>query len=228
MSQTRILVIEDDPDIQDLLRFNLEKEGYEVQGFESGEKGLDHARSTVPDLILLDLMLPGLDGLRVSEILKRDRKTRDIPVVMLTARGEEEDVVRGLEAGADDYVTKPFSPRILLARITAVLRRSAPDADESQEIVEIHDFKIDPVRHHISWRDEPLMLTSTEFRFIHHLALHPGWVFTRSQIVQAIHGHDYPVTDRSIDVLVVGLRKKLGDAGVCVETVRGVGYRFME
>ncbi len=147
---------------------------------------------------------------------------------MLTARGEEQDIVRGLEAGADDYVTKPFSARILLARLAAVLRRKRSPKISEGDVLRVHDLVIDPGRHKVFYGDEAIDLTSSEFRLLHYLARKPGWVFTRDQIVVAVHGHDYPVTDRSVDVMVVGLRKKLGNAGEAIETVRGVGYRMKE
>jgi two-component system phosphate regulon response regulator PhoB len=174
-------------------------------------------------------MLPGMDGLEVCKALKADSTTHNIPVMMLTARSEEADIVTGLELGADDYITKPFSRRVLLARVKAVLRRGSENAaiDDSGP-VRIHDLVINPKRHEVLVNGESIVLTFTEFRVLHFLANRPGWVFTRSQIVEAVRGDDYPVTDRSVDVQIVGLRKKLGDTGHYIETVRGVGYRFMD
>lgn len=227
----KILVVEDEEDILELLEFNLAKAGYEVEGVDSGEAALAAVRSHQPDLILLDLMLPGVDGLEVCRAMKRDPAMRDVGVIMVTARGEESDVVRGLELGADDYITKPFSPKVVAARVAAVLRRRAQgEAAEGDEAatVTIHDLVIHPGRHEVLVGNAPVRLTLTEFRTLLFLARRPGWVFTRSQIVQAVHGSDYPVTERSVDVQIVGLRKKLGAAGDYVETVRGIGYRFKE
>lgn len=228
MSKEKILVVEDEEDILELLTFNLEKEGYQVTGAGAGEEGLRAAGRVQPDLIILDLMLPGADGLEVCRRLKNDHKTAHIPIVMLTAKSEESDIVTGLELGADDYVTKPFSPRVLIARVRSVLRRRSRPAQDSEETVKVHDVLIHPGRHEVLVANEPVDLTSTEFRILHFLAGRPGWVFTRNQIIDAVHGDDYPVTDRSIDVQIMWLRKKLGDAGQHIETVRGVGYRFRE
>jgi two-component system phosphate regulon response regulator PhoB len=173
-------------------------------------------------------MLPGVHGLEVCRLLKSDPKTRYIPIVILTARSEEADIVTGLELGADDYVTKPFSPRILIARVRAVLRRKSEELVPESATVKIHDLVIHPGRHEVFVKDKSVELTFTEFRILHYLARHPGWVFTRSQIIDAVRGDDYPVTDRSVDVQIVGLRKKLGPYGSSIETVRGVGYRFKE
>jgi two-component system phosphate regulon response regulator PhoB len=228
VSGEQILVVEDEDDILELLQYNLKKAGYDVRGVTSGEKALKAVRESIPDLLLLDLMLPGLDGIEVCRMLRESPKTADLPIVMLTARGEEQDIVRGLEAGADDYVTKPFSARILLARLAAVLRRKQSPQLSEGDLLRVHDLVIDPGRHKVFHGEEAIDLTSSEFRLLHYLSRKPGWVFTRDQIVIAVHGHDYPVTDRSVDVMVVGLRKKLGDAGDWIETVRGVGYRMKE
>lgn len=228
MTQEKILIVEDEEDVLELVRFNLEKSGYLVDTALTGREALDKARSNSPDLILLDLMLPEIDGLEVCKILKKDVKTETIPVIMLTAKGTEADIVTGLEMGADDYITKPFSPRILMARIKAVLRRKLMVSEQDRMNIRIHDLEIDSGKHRILLKGKPVSLTSTEFRLLKFLAARPGWVFTRYQIVDAVHGNDYPVTDRSVDVQIVGLRKKLGSAGKYIETVRGVGYRFME
>ncbi len=229
MSKETILVVEDEEDIQELVRYNLAKEGHRVLLAGTGEDGLRAARTELPGLILLDLMLPGVDGLEVCRILKADAKTRHIPVVMLTAKGEESDVVAGLELGADDYITKPFSPKVLIARMRAVLRRrAASSADSGDSPVKAHDLVIHPGRHEVVHRGKSIDLTATEFKLLHFLARRPGWVFTRQQIVDGVKGEDYPVTDRAVDVQIVGLRKKLGSAGELIETVRGVGYRFKE
>ncbi|MFP4474481.1 MAG: response regulator [Desulfatibacillaceae bacterium] len=228
MAKEHILVVDDEEDILELVRYNLVKEGYQVSLAASGEQALKLARAGVPDLMVLDLMLPGVSGLDVCRLLKQDPKTGGMPIIMLTAKGEESDIVTGLEIGADDYITKPFSPRVLIARTRAILRRRSQVAPENNEVVRVHELVIHPGRHEVTLGGERLDLTSTEFRLLHFLSRRPGWVFTRSQIVDAVHGEDYPVTERAVDVQVAGLRKKLGDRGDYVETVRGVGYRFKE
>lgn len=228
MSKEKILVVDDEEDILELVRYNLSREGYNVLCASTGEEGLNTAKSKLPDLIILDLMLPGIDGLDVARSLKNEENTKNIPVIMLTAKGEEADVVTGLEMGADDYISKPFSPRILTARVKAVLRRKSKPANTEKEIIEINEIKIHTGRHEVLVNDVPVKLTFTEFGILNFLVKRPGWVFTRSQIVDAVKGDDYFVTDRSVDVQIVGLRKKLGRAGKYIETVRGVGYRFKE
>ncbi len=228
MAKERILVVDDEEDILELVRFNLAREGYPIICTTSGEESLKIAQKEHPDLIVLDLMLPGIDGLDVAKALKNDPKTRDIPIVMLTAKGEEADIVTGLELGADDYIAKPFSPRILVARVRAVLRRGASEVPEDESVLKVRNLLIHPGRREVLVNGEQAQLTFTEFGILNFLARRPGWVFTRSQIVDAVRGDDYPVTDRSVDVQIVGLRKKLGRAGEYIETVRGVGYRFRE
>lgn len=228
MSKERILIVEDEEDILELVRYNLSREGYQVAGVTSGEEALKKIKSEPYDLIILDLMLPGMDGLEVAKVLKQDSNVQNIPIVMLTAKGEEADIVTGLELGADDYITKPFSPRVLIARIRAVLRRKATDLPDDSAIIQIHDMLIHPGRREVLIQGLPVELTYTEFQVLYYLAQRPGWVFTRTQIVDAVRGDDYPVTDRSVDVQIVGLRKKLGSCGQYIETVRGVGYRFKE
>lgn len=225
--QPRILVVDDEEDLLELVRFNLARDGYDVLGVISGEEALKAVRRDPPDLIVLDLMLPGLDGLEVCRRLKADPRTRDIPIVMLTAKSEERDVVSGLERGADDYITKPFSPRVLSARVKALLRRLESERTADLEsTLEVHDLVIHPGRHEVHLAGQVVDLTYTEFALLHFLAKKPGWAFTRTQIVDAVKGEDYPVTERSVDVQVAGLRKKLGDHASYIETVRGVGYRF--
>lgn len=229
MAKEKILVVDDEEDILDLVRYNLEKEGYEVYCMETGEEAIEAARKMKPDLMLLDLMLPGVDGLEVCKNVKYDSETSRIPIVMLTAKGEESDIVTGLELGADDYISKPFSPKVLIARVRAVLRKNQPKKEKDvAELIKIHDLTIDPGKHQILYKEKLLDLTYTEFRLLQLLAERPGWVFTRYQIVDALRGEDYPVTDRSVDVQIVGLRKKLGGGGSYIQTVRGVGYRFKE
>ena len=228
MTGKNILIVEDDEDILELVRYNLAKEGYEVAAVRSGEEAMRSVDSAKPDLIVLDLMLPGLDGLEVCKLIKNDEKARDIFIVMLTAKGEEADIVTGLELGADDYITKPFSPRVLIARVKAVLRRKAGESSDDSSIIQIGNLVIHPGRNEVILDKEMIDLTFTEFRILHFLARRPGWVFTRDQIVDAVRGEDYAVTTRSVDVHIVGLRKKLGPAREFIETVRGVGYRFRE
>lgn len=226
MPKERILVVEDDDDILQLLKYNLAKEGYRVTGAASGEEALRVLKTSVPDLVLLDLMLPGVDGLEVCRTLKREAQTSQIPIIMLTAKGEEADIVTGLELGADDYITKPFSPRVVLARVRTVLRRRHTEPLAEEAPIKIQELSIHPGHHEVLVEDQPLDLTLTEFRLLYMLASRPGWVFTRDQIVKGVHGDDYPASDRSVDVQVVSLRKKLGLYGKYLETVRGVGYRF--
>ena len=223
----RILVVDDEEDLLELVRYNLTKEGYRVDCVGSGEEALKSARRDPPDLIVLDLMLPSVDGLEVCRRLKSEAKTRDVPVVMLTAKGEEADMIAGLERGADDYIAKPFSPRVLTARVRALLRRGeARRRSEQETTIEAHGIVIHPGRHEVTLAGKLLELTYTEFALLQFLARRPGWAYTRTQIVDAVKGEDYPVTERSVDVQVAGLRKKLGDFGTYIETVRGVGYRF--
>jgi len=228
MGKERILVVDDEEDILELVRYNLTREGYQVSGAASGEAALKKARSETFHLIVLDLMLPGIDGLAVAKQLKNQSATKAVPIIMLTAKGEEADIVTGLELGADDYVTKPFSPRVLIARVRSVLRRKIEDPETDGQIINISKLQIHPGRRSVSVDGTPIDLTFTEFQVLYVLAKRPGWVFTRSQIVDAVRGSDYPVTDRSVDVQIVGLRKKLGATGKYIETVRGVGYRFKE
>ncbi|MBI5503547.1 MAG: response regulator [Deltaproteobacteria bacterium] len=228
MEQETILVVEDEEDIAELIRYNLEAAQYRVVSAASGEKGLEAARRGHPDLVLLDLMLPGMNGLEVCKALKSEAGTASIPVVMVTARGEEADIVAGLELGAEDYVTKPFSTKVLTARVKAALRRRKTRIPTDDEPIRVHDLEIHPGRHEVRAGDEEVVLTNTEFRILHFLARRPGWVFTRYQIVDGIRGENYPVTERAVDVQIVALRRKLGGFGGLIETVRGVGYRFRE
>ena len=228
MSGETILVIDDEEDILELVRYNLASDGFKVECAATGEEALKRSAAMKPDLILLDLMLPGINGLDVAKKLKFDSRTTSIPIIMLTAKGEEADIVTGLELGADDYITKPFSPRVLIARIKAVLRREAHAPEGHSDVIRAHDLLIHPGRREVMADSKYIQLTYTEFQVLHHLARRPGWVSTRSQIVDALRGEGYPVTDRSVDVQIVGLRKKLGPYGKYIETVRGVGYRFAE
>jgi two-component system phosphate regulon response regulator PhoB len=227
MEKPTILVVDDEEDIIELVELNLTREGYRVLGCTTGEKALEIARSKLPNLIVLDLMLPGIDGLEVCRRLKSGPKTGRIPVVILTAKGEEADIVMGLELGADDYVTKPFSGKVLAARVRRLLRRAAQPPGE-QEVVKVHDLTIDPARHEVWAKGSKVDLTRTEFDILRTLAQRPGLVLSRYQIVDAVHGDDYAVTDRAVDVQIVSLRRKLGPCGQYIETVRGVGYRFRD
>jgi two-component system, OmpR family, alkaline phosphatase synthesis response regulator PhoP len=224
----KILVVDDEEDILELLKYNLAKEGYQLECVTTGESALEAARKRHPDLIVLDLMLPGVDGLTVCKTLKDNTHTAKIPVIMLTAKGEDADIVAGLELGADDYVTKPFSPRVLLARIRASLRKGRNKETSKEGVISVHRISIDPVRHLVTVDGVAVELSATEFGILSLLAGKPGWVFTRNQIINEVKGEDYPVTERSVDVQIVNLRKKLGAEGKNVETVRGVGYRMKE
>jgi len=230
MEKEKILVVDDEEDILELVRFNLSREGFKVISALTGEDALSLLQAEIPDLIVLDLMLPGIDGLEVARRLKSVDEFRRIPIVMLTAKGEEADIVTGLELGADDYITKPFSPRILVARIKAVLRRKGKEKEPVSEdtILRIHEIVIHPGRHEVLVNEMPVRMTFTEFSILNFLVRRPGWVFTRKQILDAVRGDGYFVTERSVDVQIVGLRKKLSTAGKYIETVRGVGYRFKE
>ncbi len=225
--QWHILVVDDEIDILELVEFNLMKQGFRTISAKDGEQALHLARNVKPDAIILDLMLPGISGLEVCRSLKSDKNTRNIPIIMLTARGEEEDIVKGLEMGADDYVTKPFSPKVLVARLKSVLRRNEQNKGNA-EIIEYQGIRIDPGRRKATLNEREIELTFSEFEILHFLMRHPGWVFTRNEIVDNVHGDNYPVTERSVDVQIVGLRKKLGTAGKLIETVRGVGYRLKD
>jgi len=228
MSMQSVLVVEDEEDIMEVIRFNLEKEGYEVHQALSGEKALQVMENNLPSLVLLDLMLPGINGLDLCRIFKQNDRTKAIPVIMLTAKSEDADIVAGLEMGAEDYITKPFSPRVLLARVRTVLRRRETGVKDDSSVIQVEGMQIHPGRHEVTMGDNVVDLTPSEFRILHYLARRPGWVYSRDQIIDAIRGHGYVVTDRAIDVQVVGLRKKLGDYGKLIETVRGIGYRFRD
>ena len=221
-------MVEDEEDIMEVIRFNLEKEGYEVNQALSGEKALQVIENNLPSLVLLDLMLPGINGLDLCRIFKQNDRTKAIPVIMLTAKSEDADIVAGLEMGAEDYITKPFSPRVLVARVRTILRRRESGVKDDSSVIQVEGMQIHPGRHEVTMGDNVVDLTPSEFRILHYLARRPGWVYSRDQIIDAIRGHGYVVTDRAIDVQVVGLRKKLGDYGKLIETVRGIGYRFRD
>jgi two-component system phosphate regulon response regulator PhoB len=231
VARETILVVEDDENIQQLVGYNLAKSGFLVLHAENGEQALVQVKREKPDLVILDIMLPGLTGLEICKILRKDQQTKLLPIIMLTAKGEENDVARGLDLGADDYITKPFSPKILISRIKAALRRreelTGEESDSSKNsTITIHDIVIDPKRYEVVVAGEPVTLTVTEYSILDLLARHPGWVFSRQQIIDGVRGYDYVITPRAVDVQVFGLRKKLGNAGEYIETVRGVGYRM--
>ncbi|OGR12663.1 MAG: DNA-binding response regulator [Desulfobacterales bacterium RIFOXYA12_FULL_46_15] len=229
MTKETILIVDDEEDIIELIKYNLKNEGYLILTAETGEQAIKTAKQSRPDLIVLDLMLPGMDGLEVTRYLRSNEETRDLPIVMLTAKGEESDIITGLEIGANDYISKPFSPRVLVARIRAILRRRRKESGSvSEKIKQEGDLIIDRTRHIVTLEGNPLDLTLSEFDLLSFLADKKGWVFTRGQIVDAIRGENYAVTERSIDVVIVGLRKKLRHYAEVIETVRGVGYRFKE
>lgn len=232
MSQTMnhrgtILVIDDEQDLIELVRYNLDKEGFDVVAATDGGSGLDIATRHKPDLVVLDLMMPGMDGLEVCRRMRNDERTRRIPVIMLTAKAAEADRIVGLELGADDYVTKPFSPRELVARVKAVLRRSTEQL-EPTEMVRSGELAIDAKRHEVTFAGQPIALTATEFRILQFLASRPGRVVSREDIIDVALGRDAAIFDRTIDVHITAIRKKLGHGGDQVETVRGFGYKFRD
>jgi len=225
-----VLIIEDEEDLREIMVYNFKREGYDVISVESGENGLASAKNDHPDIILLDLMLPKMSGLDVCRELKQDGVTKKIPIIMVSAKGEEADIVCGLELGADDYVTKPYSPRVLLARVRALLRRCeshSPTLDDKDDLV-IDGLHINKNKHKVSVDGKTVELTKSEFSLLFFLASNRGWVFTRFQIVNAIRGERYVVTERAIDVQIVGLRKKIGTHGHLIETIRGIGYKFKD
>ena len=230
MSEKKVLIIEDEEDILALIHYNLTKEGFTVFCAPSGEEGLKKISEHKPDLILLDLMLPGVSGVEICRILQKKSETSEIPIIMVSAKGEEADIIAGLELGADDYITKPFNPKILVARAKAALRhpRKGENTSNNGSIVNAHELAIHPGKKEVLANGKSIDLTFTEFQVLYFLARRPGWVFTRYQIVNAVRGEDYAVTDRAVDVQIVGLRKKLGPYGKYIETVRGVGYRFKD
>jgi two-component system phosphate regulon response regulator PhoB len=225
MAKDPILIIEDDPDIVELLQYNLEKEGYPVRTAKDGESGLHAARRYKPGLILLDLMMPGMDGLEVCRHLKRDPGTSGIPLMMITAKGEESDVVAGLELGADDYISKPFSPREVLARIRAVQRRGGARVTQSKTRIELGPVVLDRERHELHVDGQEVELTRAEFRMLWAMAVTPGRVFTRDELVEHITAGETFISDRNVDVHVSAVRKKLGASTDLIQTVRGVGYK---
>lgn len=228
MNRNKIVVIEDEPDIVEVVSYNLKREGYNVISVERGDEGLNLVRNQSPNLVILDLMLPGMDGLSICQQMKSDPIVRDIPIIIISAKGEESDVVIGLELGADDYLSKPFSPRELLARVKAVLRRGPVKEDQSKERIVIQDLVIDVARHEVRVKGELVNLTATEFKILYQLAAQPGRAFTREQLLNRVVGLGVVVVDRNIDVHIRAVRKKLGDCSHLIQTIRGVGYRIVD
>ncbi len=229
MPAKQIIVVEDESDIREVLIYNLTRQGYEATGVEDGREAVGLIRREVPDLVLLDLMLPGLNGLEVCRILKENPETRGIPIIMVSAKGEEDDIVRGLELGADDYISKPFSVRELLARVAAGLRRHRNETENRLNEKLVRDgVIIDPVGHRVEINGETAAFTLTEFRLLHLLAAHPGRVFTRDHLISRIRGEDNYIVDRNIDVHIQAVRRKLGRHRGLIETIRGIGYRFRD
>jgi two-component system phosphate regulon response regulator PhoB len=227
MGAERILIIEDDPGIQEMLKYAFAREGWNLAMAGTGEEGLECLRKDGADCVILDIMLPGMDGFKTLKKIRADESFRGLPVIMCTARGEEADIVAGLELGADDYVVKPYSPRVLAARIRAGLRRKeAAGSNEKAAVLRHGKLSLDAERHAAFLGETPLDLFATEFAILAQFMRNPDIVFSRQKLITAIRGPDYPVTDRSVDVQILGLRKKLGEAGEMIETIRGVGYRF--
>lgn len=225
----KIVVIEDEADIREVIEHNLSREGYKVAASPDGEEGLRLVKKNAPDLVLLDLMLPGLDGIEVCRRLKADPMMQGIPVIMVTAKGEESDVVLGLGMGADDYVTKPFSPKALVARIKAVLRRgSLKEINSEGKRIIVGEVVVNAERHEVRIEGKPVVFTATELRLLHFLASHPGRVFTRDHLLSRVISEDAMVVHRNIDVHIRSVRKKLGPHRNLIETIRGVGYRFQD
>jgi two-component system phosphate regulon response regulator PhoB len=228
MNRKKIVVIEDEPDIVEVVSYNLKREGYNVLSVERGDEGLNLVRNQSPDLVILDLMLPGMDGLSICQQMKSDPLVRDIPVIIISGKGEESDVVIGLELGADDYLTKPFRGRELVARVKAVLRRGPTQEDQTRERIVVNNLLIDVARHEVRVDDELINLTATEFKILYQLASQPGRAFTREQLLNRVVGVGVVVVDRNIDVHILAVRKKLGDAAKMIQTIRGVGYRLLD
>ena len=225
MARARVLIVEDESDIAQLMQFHLAREGYAPTVAASGRVALEAVDQGPPDLVILDIMLPDLDGLEVCRKLKNEPSTNHIPILMVSARGEESDIVVGLELGAEDYVTKPFSPRVLMARVKAVLRRRESDSGKEISLAG-GGLVIDPARHMVELSGRAVELTLTQYRLLHFLASRPGFVRTRDQIVSAVRGEGTVLSSRAIDVHIAALRQKLGHHGELIETVRGVGYRI--
>ena len=228
MSRSKVLIIEDEPDLVEVVSYNLKREGFQVISAGRGDDGLNMIRNLSPSLVILDLMLPGIDGLSICQHIKSDPLTRDIPIIIVSAKGEESDVVIGLGLGADDYLAKPFGPRELLARVKAVLRRGSIREDKQKERISIRELVIDSTRHEVRISGELISLTATEFKILYQLASQPGRAFTREQLLNRVVGEGVIVVDRNIDVHIRAIRKKLGDYAQMIQTIRGIGYRFVD
>jgi two-component system phosphate regulon response regulator PhoB len=226
VNRAAVLIIEDDPEIQEMLSLAFAGEGWKLRHAGTGEDGIAMLGKHGADCVILDIMLPGMDGLRTLKKIRAEDRWKAIPVILATAKGEEPDIVAGLELGADDYVVKPYSPRVLTARIRAALRRLEEPGGDEKKFWQEGSLTVDALRHEVLREGLPLDLSATEFAMLLHFISHAGIVFSRNQIIAAVHGPDYPVTDRSVDVQILALRKKLGEAGDMIETIRGVGYRF--
>ena len=228
MSRSKVVIIEDEPDIVEVISYNLKREGFQVASVGRGDEGLAMVRNLSPAVVILDLMLPGIDGLSVCQQIKSDPITRDVPIIIVSAKGEESDVVIGLGLGADDYLAKPFSPRELLARVKAVVRRGPIREDQHKERIAIKDLVIDVARHEVRVGEQLVKLTATEFKILYQLASQPGRAFTREQLLNRVVGEGVVVVDRNIDVHIRAVRKKLGSHARMIQTIRGVGYRFVD
>lgn len=229
MKKARILFVDDEPDLLELVRYHLGREHYEVVTASDGEAGLAEARRRIPDLVILDLMLPGIDGLEVCRRLRSDSRTQHIPIVMLTAKGEEADAVIGLAQGADDYVRKPFGMKELVARVATRLRAAElRNSTEGQKVLQFGDLVIDSIKHEVTVAGDPVKLTVTEFKLLRHLVQNKGRAFTRNELLNAVIGTDVVIIDRNVDVHIATLRKKLGRHGEHIVTIRGLGYKFAE
>ena len=228
MKKTKIVVVEDEADILEVIDYNLSKEGFDVSSSSDGLDGLALVQKEIPDLVLLDLMLPGMDGIEICRTLKTDPATRSISIIMVNAKGEESDIVLGLGIGADDYVLKPFRPRELIARVKSVLRRGGLKEEANQEIITIDGLVIDCHRHEVRLEGKIINLTAMEFKLLYFLASHPGRVFTREQILNNVSSEDAYIIDRNIDVHIRSIRKKLDKQRDLIETIHRVGYRFRD
>jgi two-component system phosphate regulon response regulator PhoB len=230
LSSVRVMVVEDDPSILELVKHHLERENCLVTTSLSGNNGLSVIESEHFEIILLDVMLPDMNGIEICRRIRANPDLHSISIIMVTAKGDDNSILEGLEAGADAYVTKPFSPKVLMSKVKAVFRKYHPAKETSQDNkpIRCRNILIHPGRHEVYMDNQILTLTYSEFQALYFLAKHPGWVYTRSQIINAIRGEDYPVTDRSVDVLIVGLRKKLKENGNLICSVRGIGYRFID
>lgn len=226
VNKRNVLVIEDDSAIAEVLEYNLEREGYDVERSSDGRDGLRSARSTTPDLVILDLMLPGIDGIEICRELRADKSTRHIPILMLTAKSEETDQIIGFSVGADDYVTKPFSVKVLMQRVRVLMSRRLKTSDSEEDSLELHGIRLDRVAHQVYCEEKPLPLTPTEYRLLETMMRQPGRAFTRNDLLNSAVGNDTIVLERTIDVHIRSLRQKLGDVAPAIETVRGIGYRF--